>query len=144
LFLSQFPFKSFIFLIFQGIAAPIYGAMAENAIMFLAYGEAKRMLTTPGQQLPLWGNALAGSFAGIVVAHWMTPVELVKCRMQVAGSPYSGVFDCIRQTWRAEGLGGFFRGHSGTLLREGPGNACYFAGVRFQFSIHFHSSEVFT
>ena len=23
---------------------------------------------------------------------------------------------------------GFFRGHTGTLLREGPGNACYFAG----------------
>lgn len=69
--------------LYRGLTAPVVGAMAENAIMFLAYGEARRMLQTPGQQMPLYMTAVAGSFAGIVVAHWMTPIELIKCRMQV-------------------------------------------------------------
>jgi hypothetical protein len=116
-------------LLSQGIAAPLGGAMAENAIMFLAYGEAKRVLATPGQQhLSLPYTALAGGFAGTIVSFWMTPVELVKCRIQIENSPYKGVIDCIQRTYRAEGLRGFYRGHTGTLFREGPGNACYFAG----------------
>jgi hypothetical protein len=51
--------------------------------------------------------------------------------MQAAhtASAYTGVLDCARKTWQAEGMRGFFRGHLGTLVREGPGNACYFGAV---------------
>ena len=56
--------------------------------------------------------------------------ELVKCRVQVENSPYKGVMDCLRQTYRSDGLKGFYRGQTATLLREVPGGACYFAGVR--------------
>ena len=38
--------------------------------------------------------------------------------------------DCVRQTYRTDGLKGFYRGQTATLLREVPGGACYFAGVR--------------
>lgn len=48
--------------------------MAENAIMFLAYGEAKRILGQPNQQLPLPYTALAGFISGCTVAFWLTPV----------------------------------------------------------------------
>jgi hypothetical protein len=58
----------------QGLSAPLYGAMAENAIMFLAYGETKRLLGRPNEQLPLHYTALAGFVSGCTVAFWLTPV----------------------------------------------------------------------
>ena len=52
--------------------------MAENAIIFLAYGEAKRALSAGSDQpLSLTNTALAGAFAGVVVSFWLTPV--VRC-----------------------------------------------------------------
>ena len=36
-----------------------------------------------GAELPMWKKSLAGGFAGISTALVLTPVEFVKCRMQV-------------------------------------------------------------
>ena len=77
---SASPLASHVCL--QGIAAPLYGAMAENAIIFLAYGEAKRALSAGSDQpLSLTNTALAGAFAGLVVSFWLTPVVRRACTM---------------------------------------------------------------
>lgn len=74
--------------LYRGIAAPIVGAAAENASLFLSYGVAQSACRS-------WGNWAAterlpdvvllgcGAFSGIVTSFILTPIELVKCQMQV-------------------------------------------------------------
>ncbi|KAG8747730.1 hypothetical protein FRC10_011858 [Ceratobasidium sp. 414] len=73
-----------------GLPMPIVGAMAENASLFLAYNKIQQALqkyphfnTDPGQRIPLDGIAIAGGGAGTVASFLLTPIELIKCKMQV-------------------------------------------------------------
>lgn len=51
----------------------------------------------------------AGVTATIVNDGCMTPWDVVKQRMQVSHSPYSGIFQCIRSTYKQEGPRAFFK-----------------------------------
>ena len=117
--------------LYNGLSAPLLGSMGENAILFFAYGNFKTLLgEVPGKkELSLFELSLAGAGAGTVVPFVLTPVELIKCRLQVQNSmssefrAYTGPVDCIRQTLKTEGLvNGLYKGHGATLLREIPGN----------------------
>eukprot|EP01012_Entosiphon_sulcatum_P000941 TRINITY_DN10163_c0_g1_i1.p1 TRINITY_DN10163_c0_g1~~TRINITY_DN10163_c0_g1_i1.p1 ORF type:complete len:213 (-),score=33.04 TRINITY_DN10163_c0_g1_i1:131-769(-) len=76
--------------------------------------------------------SLQGGVAGVAVAHILTPVELVKCRMQVqslgiTATKYKNSWECALGVIRSEGVaGGLFRGHTATLVREVPGNVAWF------------------
>lgn len=133
--------------LFRGLSAPLVGAAAENASLFLSYDLAQKLLKATifqGQQdqrLPLSALAIAGAMSGGVTSFILTPIELVKCRTQVpmqspidptlgpklglsanAVSPAS----VIRDVWSRQGLSGFWRGQVGTLLRETGGSMAWF------------------
>lgn len=67
----------------QGIAAPLMGSMAENAVLFSSYKTATTVLHHQGVADGALRSAMAGLTAGIAVAFVLTPVELVKCKLQV-------------------------------------------------------------
>lgn len=50
----------------------------------------------------------------------MTPIEVVKQRLQVHNSPYKGAVDCIRQTMAKEGVGAFYRSFTTQILMSIP------------------------
>jgi len=53
--------------------------MAENAVLFLSYGEVKRMLgERPGEELSLLQLATAGGVAGAIVSFVLNPFEVIK------------------------------------------------------------------
>ena len=123
--------------LYKGLSSPLLGSMAENALLFWAYNHCKRFLVQVNdndEKLSLFQLSLAGAGAGAVVPFVLTPVELVKCRLQVqnhggAGSfrVYKGPIDVIVQTVRTEGIArGLYRGHGSTLLREIPGNFVWY------------------
>ncbi|OXB76968.1 UNVERIFIED_CONTAM: hypothetical protein H355_014790 [Colinus virginianus] len=73
-------------------------------------------------------NLVCGSCAGIISKTLTYPLDLIKKRLQVGGFEharaafgqvriYRGLLDCIRQIMREEGLGGFFKGLSPSLLK---------------------------
>ena len=67
-----------------------------------------------------------------MVSWVLTPVELIKCRLQVTGTGpaaprYAGPIDCLRRSLAAEGYSVLYRGLFGTMLREVPGTAAWFA-----------------
>ena len=134
--------------LYRGVSAPFAGAAAETACLFFSYRVAQDMLRSTvysdytGDQLPLSGLVSAGAMSGGVTSLILTPIELVKCRMQVplqspmdptlsprsAGlttSPLSP-FAVIADVYRREGLLGFWRGQLGTFLRETGGTAAWF------------------
>ncbi|KDR76475.1 hypothetical protein GALMADRAFT_246843 [Galerina marginata CBS 339.88] len=139
--------------LYRGLPAPIVGAMAENASLFLAYGEfqnlIRRVAHRPSEEkLPLYHLALAAGGAGAVTSFLLTPIELVKCKMQVQmlvpqasltpGSgprvlpgPISVLFSVIRTT----GLRGLWLGHTGTFIRETGGTAAWFSTKEYVASL---------
>lgn len=111
--------------------------MAENAVLFLGYGEVKRMLgEKPGEkELSLLQLATAGGVAGAIVSFVLNPFEVIKVKMQVTNSAadgattrkYKNTMDCVMQTIRNEGIvKGLYRGQTSLLLREIPGNFCWY------------------
>ena len=100
--------------LYRGLSSPLLGSMAENAVLFLSYGIFKNALggveaAAKGEDLSLFRLSLAGAGAGAVVPCVLTPVELIKCRLQVQNSingnfrAYKGPVDCIIKTVQREG-----------------------------------------
>ena len=137
--------------LYRGVSAPFAGAAAETACLFFSYRLAQDFLTsyvyrqhnlTASGQLPLSGLVTAGAISGGVTSLILTPIELVKCRMQVPlHSPldptlnprHAGLstrslspFAVIADVYRREGMSGFWRGQLGTFLRETVGSAAWF------------------
>jgi hypothetical protein len=81
---------------------------------------------TRTEDMPFISKLAGGAFSGISVACVLTPVELIKCRMQTANEGavrYKSTLDCLFKTVQEGGIRSLFRGHVGTLCREIPGNA---------------------
>jgi ornithine carrier protein len=104
----------------------MFGAVLENAVLFVAYGEiSKRLKAGSDETLSIGALTLSGALAGSAVSFVMTPVELVKCRMQTRKDVRSSV-DAILKEMRANGVAGMYKGHLATFLRETFGGAAWF------------------
>lgn len=77
--------------------------------------------------------AFYGALAGEMLWISSYPFDVVKSKMQSdsfgAEQKYKTMRDCFAKTWRAEGMGGFWRGIGPTLLRAAPVSAGTFATV---------------
>lgn len=132
------------------MSSPIVGAMIENAVLFLCYRQIQRKIReisppvqTPNTvleddgQVPLTLNqlALAGAMAGSVVSFVLTPVELIKCKLQVQHmvgvEQFNGPLDVIKNTLNTQGIPGFFRGFMPTLIRETGASAFWFGAYEY-------------
>mmetsp|Transcript_21274 Transcript_21274/g.37530 ORF Transcript_21274/g.37530 Transcript_21274/m.37530 type:complete len:267 (-) Transcript_21274:335-1135(-) len=121
--------------LYQGLTSPLLGAMAENATLFVAYGAMKNALQvnpepTLSNPVPMWKYLVSGAGSGIFSAFVLTPVELVKCRLQIqqAGTDrlYKGPIDVVTKTVKSEGIQGLWKGNLSCLAREIPGNMAWF------------------
>jgi len=127
---------------FKGMGSPMASIPLVNAIVFAAYGQAKSFLRdsdNPDEPLNLWQLALAGSWAGFVNSFVVSPVELVKTRLQIQynaptsffarsteGNTLRGPLDVIRRIVREKGILGLGKGISATIYREMPAYAGQF------------------
>ncbi|KAJ3355575.1 hypothetical protein HDU83_003242 [Entophlyctis luteolus] len=148
--------------LYKGISAPLVGAMIENSGLFLCYSQIQLLVratnakTADNANAPLSLPQLAacGFLSGAIVSLVLTPIELIKCKLQVQGlnkhvsnaaaaagrgagagaglrPTYSGPLHIVRTTLRAEGVAGFYRGHVGTFLRESGGGAAWFGTYEY-------------
>lgn len=128
---------------YQGVRAPLVGACGESAVLFASYLWAQKMLARAGVEREMVAVAAAGLFAGFAAAFVLTPVELVKCRLQVANvmgpeanvsgrgsatvAPRGSYSAVIQLVVRAHGVRGLWHGLSSTLAREVAGTAVWFS-----------------
>ncbi|KAI9706629.1 MAG: hypothetical protein M1836_003638 [Candelina mexicana] len=122
--------------LYRGISAPLAGAAIEISSMFLSYRLAQNALQAamlPSKEpLPLPALVVCGGAAGAFTSYLLTPIELIKCKMQVPSQQSSmmkhgsGPLILITSVYRHEGLRGFWRGQLGTLIRETGGSAAWF------------------
>lgn len=126
--------------LYRGLSLPLAGTILETATLFCANGYFKRKMydlgkLPAGADLPMQYVLISGAGTGFIASWLLTPIELIKCRMQVSGEvgtsgsalrTYSGPLSCLRATIRETGLSGLYRGHVAMLFREVPGTAIWF------------------
>ena len=106
--------------LWRGVGSVILGAGPAHALYFASYEQVKGMLVKgEAAQSPI-AVGLAGGAATAIADAFMTPFDVVKQRMQLRGSPYSGIVACARSILRTEGLGGFFVSYPTTLILNIP------------------------
>lgn len=124
-------------MLIQGISAPLLGSMAENSILFLAYNQIQHFIRTskgihPEKSLTINELCLAGGMSGALVSFVLTPVELLKCRLQTQSYlknqiiKFSGPLSVFMHTMKNGGLSALYQGHSGTMMREIAGGVAWF------------------
>lgn len=115
--------------LFKGLGPQLVGVVPARAINFFAYGNGKRIIgdkLNNGQEAA-WVHLLAAANAGIITGTATNPIWLVKTRVQLdknvaeksgtlANRQYKNSLDCIRQTFRSEGIKGFYRGLTASYL----------------------------
>ncbi|KAI3325665.1 mitochondrial carrier domain-containing protein [Xylariaceae sp. AK1471] len=84
-------------------------------------------------EVPAYKVAFYGGLAGEALWLGSYPFDVIKSKMQTDGfgenMRYKSMRDCFAQTWRAEGMRGFWKGIGPTLLRAMPVSAGTFAVV---------------
>ncbi|KAA8902698.1 hypothetical protein TRICI_005829 [Trichomonascus ciferrii] len=124
--------------LYRGISSPIVGAAAENASLFWGYNLAQRLVSPIGLS-PMAASLVCGSISGVVTSFILTPIELIKCKMQVQTLPqfssskarHHGVLRLILDVYKHYGIRGYWHGQTGTLLRECGGSAAWFGANEY-------------
>ena len=114
----------------------MFGAAIETSSLFFSYGIAQKAyyatIRSSDDKTPLSLGALlaCGGASGAFTSLLLTPIELVKCQMQVPLTPGSSKglspLTVIASVYRHHGLLGFWHGQLGTLIRETGGSAAWF------------------
>ena len=106
---------------------PISTMPLVNAVVFATNEKTKRIFNLHNEdEMTLAEGVFCGGVAGFFNCSVVTPVELIKCRLQiqteasVKNSFYTGIIDCLVKTWNAEGIRGLYKGNVASILREIP------------------------
>ncbi|KAI9505433.1 mitochondrial ornithine carrier protein [Coemansia spiralis] len=130
---------------YRGLTSPLVGAMAENALAFYAYNRIqtaiRKIADTPNEaDLSLPQLFASGGLSGTLCAFVISPVELVKCKLQVEnvqgyGSPnastatkvrFTGPISVVAHLLRTQGIAGIYKGITPTVARETVGVGFWF------------------
>lgn len=86
-------------------------------------------------EIPALDSLLYGATAGYAL--WLGgayPLDAIKSKIQTDAFPsqpekrkYMGIVDCVRKTYAAQGIRGFFKGFIPTLIRSPFANGATFA-----------------
>ncbi|CAB4252042.1 similar to Saccharomyces cerevisiae YOR130C ORT1 Ornithine transporter of the mitochondrial inner membrane, exports ornithine from mitochondria as part of arginine biosynthesis [Maudiozyma barnettii] len=119
---------------FQGIGSPLIGASLEHACLFFSYNQCFQFLLTYTALSNFLIILISGAFAGSCTSLVLTPVELIKCQLQVSnlrlpsdsGERHTSIIPTIRSILKEKGIWGLWQGQSGTFIRESIGSLIWF------------------
>ncbi|KAF8455647.1 mitochondrial carrier domain-containing protein [Terfezia claveryi] len=153
--------------LYRGISPPLVGAAAENSALFFGYSIAQdlaRKFTLPSKytenkdlKLPIETLVVCGALSGSFTSLVLTPIELIKCKMQVQSTSGNrpvatssvplaagkaaihtfsvprppGPITLIKDVVRVYGISGLWHGQMGTFLRETGGSAAWFGAYEY-------------
>ncbi|KAI1005506.1 Amino-acid transporter [Podosphaera aphanis] len=134
--------------LYRGISAPLAGAALENASLFFWERTAREGLWhlglyTHDQKPPLTTLWITGAISGAATSLVLTPIELVKCKIQVpqdAGAVLTPI-KVVKENWKHHGLKGFWKGQLGTLIRETGGCASWFGSKESVSSLFYRLNQ---
>ncbi|KAL3721010.1 hypothetical protein ACJRO7_005775 [Eucalyptus globulus] len=125
--------------LYRGMGAPLATVTFQNAMAFQSYAILSRAFGESGssQDPPSYqGVALGGIGTGALQSLMLTPIELVKIRLQLQDracanshelyNQHNGPMSVAKSIFQREGLRGMYRGLTITVLRDAPSHGVYF------------------
>jgi len=110
--------------LYRGLAPTLIGSIPKAGIRFGANAYFKNMLRDKDGKVSASANFFAGAGAGIIEAVLcVTPLETLKTKLIQANLP---MMKGIKQIYSSEGLKGFYKGLSATILKQASNQ-----GLRF-------------
>ncbi|XP_067930358.1 mitochondrial basic amino acids transporter-like [Watersipora subatra] len=130
--------------LYRGLAAPLCTVSVTNSLCFGTFGCILRRFDDPKS---VKSNFLAGAGTGLALSALYSPVELLKCKMQMQGIiarenrsvlsfrkpvyTFNSPVSCAQTIYKREGYSGLNRGLLATVVRRSPGLGIYFATNEF-------------
>jgi len=110
---------------FKGGAPTMWREAIAYAIYFSVYDWCIKKIA-PGKENPeVHKVAFSGAFAGVCFWFAVFPIDVIKTKMQIdnfENPQYKNMRDCIKQTYKSQGFGGFWKGLMPCLVRAVPVN----------------------
>lgn len=123
--------------LYKGFLPPFFSQAVYKSVIFTTSSKLRNDVL-PHTSLSASAVSLAsGAIAGGLNAFLVTPVELIRNRLQVqyerprASRAYRGTLHCVSQVVQREGVLALWKGLTTTVLRDSLGVACYFLGYDF-------------
>lgn len=123
-----------ILALYRGMGAPLASVTFQNAMVFQVYAVLSRAFNSckaNGDPPSYRSVALGGVGTGALQSFLLSPVELVKIRLQLL-SPHKhnhhrkGPLIVAKDIYKKEGIRGIYRGLTITVLRDAPAHGVYF------------------
>uniref|UniRef100_A0A8C1S712 Mitochondrial glutathione transporter SLC25A39 n=1 Tax=Cyprinus carpio TaxID=7962 RepID=A0A8C1S712_CYPCA len=131
--------------LWSGLPPTLVMAVPATVIYFTCYDQLRDFLRYSmgyqGDHIPL----IAGGLARLGAVSVISPLELVRTKMQSRKLPYSELMVCIRSAVAQDGCLSLWRGWGPTVLRDVPFSALYWFNyelVKTSFTISFTAGAV--
>jgi solute carrier family 25 protein 39/40 len=115
--------------LWSGLSPTLALAVPATVIYFTMFEQLRAGLDAvrpgAGGPVPWWVPLTAGGLARLVAVSIVSPLELVRTKMQSQKMPLSQVVQCLRLLVATQGLRGLWNGYTATLLRDVPFSAIY-------------------
>ncbi|XP_075458539.1 mitochondrial glutamate carrier 2 [Ascaphus truei] len=125
--------------VYKGLGATLLRDVPFSVIYFPLFANVNKLgQKSPHEKAPFYHSFLAGCLAGSVAAVAVTPLDVLKTRIQtlkkgLGEDTYNGILDCARKIWRNEGPAAFMKGAVCRALVIAPlfgiAQVVYFIGI---------------
>lgn len=117
--------------LYKGITSPLYNVPIIYSLCFGSYEVGLWALGARFHKEPtVLESVAAGAWAGLVISFALTPMELVKCRLQMEGVGQrvqkTKAWQMTKTLAQTYGIRELYKANTLTILREVPSNAAYF------------------
>ncbi|XP_015791224.1 solute carrier family 25 member 40 [Tetranychus urticae] len=118
--------------LWSGLPPTLIMAIPSTVIYFTIYDQLRAKINLwNGKSLseqPLWVPMTAGGCARVIAAVTISPLELVRTKMQSEKLSYFDIGRAVKSLIQQEGILALYRGLVPTILRDVPFSAIYWAG----------------
>lgn len=125
--------------VYKGLGATLLRDVPFSIIYFPLFANVNKLgQKSPREKAPFYHSFFAGCFAGSVAAIAVTPLDVLKTRIQtlkkgLGEDTYNGIVDCARKIWCNEGPAAFMKGAWCRALVIAPlfgiAQVVYFIGI---------------
>lgn len=119
--------------LWSGLPPTLVMALPATVIYFTMYDNLRDLIyrTLGIHSYNQWVVMSAGASARVIAATVISPLELIRTKMQSQQLSYKELGRAVKTTMASEGIFSLWRGLSPTLLRDVPFSALYWANYEF-------------
>jgi len=122
--------------LYKGVGSPLYSTPITTSLSFATYESANRLQgIKPGQKKTISSAAISGGLSGFIFATFVTPIDLIKTRLQMEGvgdhQKTTKLSTMCKNIVKTEGITGLYKGLTMTWIRDVPSLAAQFAAFEW-------------